>query len=66
MSKHAPTFVLVAVISGTLIFCGASGVAGVLAQAVFLISLVLSLICLLSDNYKRPSPRTNPPFVPPR
>jgi uncharacterized membrane protein YtjA (UPF0391 family) len=52
MSKHSPTFALVAVIAGTLIFCGITGFIGILAKVVFPMFLVLFLISLLARSYK--------------
>jgi len=52
MFKHSPTFALVAVIAGTLIFCGVSGVIGFIATVLFPVFIVLFLISLLSGSYK--------------
>ncbi len=50
MSKHAPTFVFLAVITGTLIFCGATGIVGTFAMALFPLFVVLFLISLLGGH----------------
>jgi len=65
MSKHSPTFLLVAVIAGTLIFCGVTGIVATIADIVFPLSLVLFLIAFLSGSYKSTAALriTQPPFT---
>ena len=65
MSKHSPTFLLVAVIMGTLLFCGVTGFFGVLAAVLFPVFVVLFLVSLLSGSYKSTADLriTQPPFT---
>ncbi|MGA2053410.1 MAG: DUF1328 domain-containing protein [Opitutales bacterium] len=52
MSKHSPTFALVAIIAGTLMFCGVTGIIGIITSIVFTVFVILFLISLLSHSYK--------------
>lgn len=65
MSKHSPTFLLVAVIAGTLLFCGVTGFFGLLATVLFPVFSVLFLIAFLSGSYKSTAALriTQPPFT---
>jgi uncharacterized membrane protein YtjA (UPF0391 family) len=65
MSKHSPTFLLVAVITGTLIFCGVTGYLATIATVLFSVFLVLFLISLLGGSYKSATSLriTQPPFT---
>jgi uncharacterized membrane protein YtjA (UPF0391 family) len=68
MSKHAPTFVFMAVIAAILIFCGVSGFVGGLAWVGFLLALGLALVSSLGPSRFATvsSRRTHPPFGSPR
>jgi uncharacterized membrane protein YtjA (UPF0391 family) len=65
MSKHSPTFLLVAMIAGSLIFCGVTGFIATMAEVIFPLFLVLFLIAFLSGSYKSAAALriTQPPFT---